>query len=113
MPTLRERTSTSSAAISGTSRSRTTAWRGSSKMSAFTWSPFSLSDEDLDFVCGARRESIERVGCVVERHCARDDALDRKASRSDLSSDPVEVIDPVAPGADDREVVQRPQHRLD
>src|SRR5690348_5982220 len=113
MPTLRERTSTSSAAIAGTSSSRSTAWRGSSKTSAFTGSPYSLSDEDLDFVRGARRKALERIGCVVERDGARDHPLDRKASGRDLSRDPVEVVDPVAPRADDREVVERPKHRLD
>src|SRR4051794_29875645 len=113
MPTLRERTSTSSAAIGGTSRSRTAARRGSSKTSAFIRSPFSLSDEHLDLVGRARGETRERAGRVVEAYAARDHALDGQAAGRDLCGDAVEVVDPVTPRADDREVVERPEHRLD
>src|SRR3954454_25095844 len=113
MPTLRERTSTSSAAMVGMSTSRTTALCGSSNTSAFIRAHSSLVDQHLDLVCLARREPREGVRRLVERATARDDALDRKVARGDLSCDPLEVVDPVAPRANDGEVVEGPQHRLD
>src|SRR5580765_6883467 len=113
MPTLRERTSTSSAPIVGTSSSRIAALRGSSNTSAFIAAPPSLLDKALDLVRRAGREARERVGRIVQPDLARDHPLDRKVPGADLRCDPVEVVDPVAPGADDREVVQGPEHRLD
>src|SRR6476646_382615 len=106
MPTLRERTSTSSAAIVGTSRSRTVAVRGSSNTSAFIPAPFSLLDKDLDLVCGAGREARKRVGGVVQRDTAGHDPFDGQAPRTDLRRNAIEVVHPVAPGADDRQVVE-------
>src|SRR5919197_2253258 len=107
MPTLRERTRTSSDAIVGTSRSRTAARCGSSKTSAFIQLPPSMVDQLLDLIRRARREPREGVRRVVERDVARDDALDRQIAGGDLRRDPVEVVHPVAPGADDRKVVER------
>src|SRR5262249_54103923 len=112
MPTLRERTSTSSAPIVGTSSSRIAAFRGSSKTSAFIPVPSSLLDQDLDLVGGSRSQTSERVGRIVERYAARDHPLDRQAPGADLRRDTVEVVDPVAPSADDREIVERPEHRF-
>src|SRR5438132_14368231 len=108
MPTLRERTSTSSAMIVGTSSSRTAAVRGSSNTSAFIPDPSSLIDHDLDLVCRARREPREGVRRTVQGDPARDDAFDGEAACCNLRRDPVEVIHPVAPGADDGEIVERP-----
>src|SRR6266436_9308361 len=113
MPTLRERTSTSSASIVGTSRSRTAALRGSSNTSAFIPTPFSLIDKDLDLVCCAGRQARKRVRGVVQGDAAGDDALDGQAARTDLRRNPIEVVHPIAPRADDRQVVERPEHRLD
>src|SRR3977135_3380358 len=101
MPTLRERTSTSSAAIVGMSTSHTTAFCGSSNTSAFIPVHSSLVDQHLDLVRPARCERGKGAGRVVERDTARDDALDRKVAGGDLRGDPVEVVHPVAPGADD------------
>src|SRR6476646_2937510 len=113
MPTLRERTSTSSAAMVGMSTSRTTAFCGSSNTSAFIRPRSSLVDQHLDLICLARRERREGVRRIVEGATARDDTLDRQVARGALRCDPLEVVDPVAPRADDRQVVERPQHRLD
>ena len=44
---------------------------------------------------------------------ARHDALDRQIAGCDLRGDAIEVVHPVAPGPDDREIVERPEHRLD
>src|SRR5207253_11135208 len=109
MPTLRERTSTSSGAIVGTSSSRTAALRGSSNTSAFMQVASSLFDQDLDLVRGTRREPRERVRRAVQRVAARDDPFDGQVARRDLRGDPAEVVDPVTPGADDRHVVERPE----
>ena len=79
MPTFRERTSTSSAPIVGTSSSRTAACRGSSNTSAFIGVPSSLIDQDLDLVRSSGREARERVGSLVQRDVARHDALDGQA----------------------------------
>src|SRR5690348_9338950 len=108
MPTLRERTRTSSAAIVGTSSSRTAARRGSSKTNAFIVVPSSLIDEHFDLVGGAGSEPRKRVRRIVERDVARDHALNRQAAGCDLRRDALEVVDPVAPRADDRQVVERP-----
>src|SRR5438093_779476 len=106
MPTLRERTSTSSAAIAGTSSSRTAAVRGSSNTSAFMPAPFSLLNENFDLVRRPRSEPREGVRRPVQGDLARDDAFDREAARRNLRCNPVEVVHPVAPGADDREIVE-------
>src|SRR5664279_4928168 len=98
MPTLRERTSTSSAAIVGMSTSTTTAFCGSSNTSAFIRVGSSLVDQHLDLVRRARREQGEGAGCVVERAAARDDTLHGKVAGGDLRRDPLEVVHPVAPG---------------
>src|SRR5262245_39493053 len=113
MPTLRERTSTSSAPIAGTSTSETTARRGSSKISAFIEASSSLCDQHLDLVRGPRRQAREGVRCTVEVDAAGDDPLDRQVAGGDLRRDAVEVVDPVAPRPDDRQLVARPEHRLD
>src|SRR6476646_3183998 len=114
MPTLRDRTSTSSAAIAGMSQSETTARRGSSKTSAFIRQiPPSLVDQDLDLVRGTRGEAGESIRCSVQVDLARHDALDREIPRGDLRGDAIEVVHPVAPRSDDREVVERPEHGLD
>src|SRR3954453_22160683 len=102
MPTLRERTSTLSAAIVGTSISRTAARCGSSKTSAFIRSHFSLVvDQDLDFICRTRGEPSERVRCLVELDYARHRSLNRKIASGNLGRNPVEVVDPVTPCSDD------------
>src|SRR6266571_4464813 len=106
MPTLRERTSTSSAAILGTSSSRTAAARGSSNTSAFIAAPFSLIDKDLDLVCGAGRKARKRVRRTVQGDAARHNPFDGQAARTDLRRNPIEVVHPVAPGADNRQVVE-------
>src|SRR5206468_2847982 len=112
-PTLRERTSTSSAAMLGTSRSRTAALRGSSKTSAFIrMLASSLVDQDLDLIGSPRRESFERVGRLIEFDVTGYDTLHREIPRGNLRCHPVEVVDPVTPGPDDRQVVQRPKHGL-
>src|SRR5262245_35286559 len=113
MPTFRDRTSTSSAVIAGTSSSRTAACRGSSNTSAFMPDPLSLVDQNLDLVCCSGGEPRESVGCVVQRDAAGHDALDGQAPGADLRRDPVEVVDPVAPRPNNGEVVERPEHRLD
>src|SRR4051812_15668606 len=113
MPTLRERTSTSSAAIVGTSTLTTSAFCGCSNTSAFIRVDSSLIDQHLDLVRRARCEPDEGVRRVVERAATRDDAFDRKVAGGDLRRDPLEVVHPVAPGADDGEVVEGPEHRLD
>src|SRR5207253_10837253 len=113
MPTLRERTSTSSATIAGTSSSRTTAARGSSKISAFMPAPSSLIDQNLDFIRRPRGQPREGVRRTVQGDATRDDAFDGKTARRYLRRDPVEVVHPVAPGTDDREIVERPEIRLD
>src|SRR2546423_5396541 len=113
MPTLRERTRTSSAAIVGTSSSRTAAVRGSSNTSAFMSALSSLSDQDLDFVRRARCEALEGVWRILQGDLARDDAFDGEAALRNLRRDPVEVVHPVTPGADDGEIVERPEVRLD
>src|SRR5438876_3525551 len=105
MPTFRDRTSTSSVAIVGTSSSRTAARRGSSNTSAFIPNPSSLVDQNLDLVRGAGCETRERVGSIIQGDSARDHALDRQAPAADLRRDAVEVVDPVAPCAHDRQVV--------
>src|SRR2546422_321518 len=65
MPTFRERTSTSSGAIAGTSTSDTVARRGSSKTSAFIRIPSSLLDQHLDLVRRAGCEARERAEPVA------------------------------------------------
>src|SRR5436190_16763965 len=97
MPTLRERTSASSAAILGMSMSRTAACRGSSKTSAFIGVSFSLTDQNFDLVCASGCEPGERFGRFVEADRARDDLLDRESTGRDLRGNPVEAVDPVAP----------------
>src|SRR5215210_7609997 len=109
MPTLRERTKTSSAAIVGMSTSITTAFCGSSNTRAFIRAHSSLIDQHLDLVRLARREGCEGVGGVVEVAGARDDALDRKIAGGDLCRDALEVVHPIAPRTDDRQVVERPE----
>src|SRR6185295_18168998 len=113
IPTLRERTSTSSAAIAGTSMSRTAACCGCSNTSAFISSHSSLVDQHLDLVGFARRELRKDIRRVIERDCPRDDSLDRQVAGGDLSHDSIEVVHPIAPGSHDRQVVQSPEHRLD
>src|ERR1044071_6598417 len=105
MPTLRDRTSTSSAAIVGTSMSCTAARCGSSKTSAFM-SRSSQVDEHLDFVGGARCQPLKDVRGVVECDRARDHTVDGKVTCGDLGRDAIEVVHPVAPGADNCQVVQ-------
>src|SRR6478672_4122295 len=113
MPTLRERTRTSSGAIAGTSSSLTEALRGSSNTNAFMIASALLIDQNLDLVGAAGREPLEGARRVAEQDRARDDAFYGKGAGADLGGDAVEVIDPVAPGADDCQVVERPEHRLD
>src|SRR3954447_27078029 len=84
MPTLRDRTRTSSAAIDGTSSSCTDALRGSSNTSAFIGLSSSLIDQALDLVGGAGREPLECTRRLVERDGAGDDAFDRQASGGGL-----------------------------
>ena len=87
---------------------------GCSNTSAFIRVASSLVDQHLDLVrrCPMRAEA-KASGASSSVHAARDDALDGQVACGDLRRDPVEVVDPVAPGADDREVVERPEHRLD
>src|SRR6185312_5671566 len=93
MPTLRDRTSTSSAAIAGMSQSETTARRGSSKTSAFIRQiPPSLVDQDLDLVRGTRGETGEGIRCSVQVDLTRHHTLDREIPRSDLRGDAIEVV---------------------
>src|SRR6185503_3678189 len=113
IPTFRERTSTSSGAISGTSMSRTAARCGCSNTSAFISSHSSLVDQHLDLVGFARCELRKDVGRVIEPGRPRDDSLDGQVAGGDLGRDPIEVVHPVAPRSDDRQVVQGPEHRLD
>src|ERR1044072_5010822 len=112
MPTLRERTRTSSAAIRGTSTSSTTARRGSAKTRAFILSS-SLRDQHLDLVGRARGEVGEGLGRPVEIDATRHHALDGQVAGGDLRRDAVEVVDPVAPGADDGDLLEAPGHRVD
>src|ERR1043165_6250036 len=93
--------------------SRTAARLGSSKTSAFISGSSSLIDQDLELGCATGGERRKRVRRLVEADRARDDVLDRELPGRDLRRNPVEVVDPVAPSADNREVVERPEHRLD
>ena len=53
------------------------------------------------------------VSTLVDRRSPGDDALDGQPARGDLRGDAGPVVDAVAPGADDRQVVERQQHQLD
>ncbi len=57
--------------------------------------------------------SCEGAGRIVQTDVRRHDALDRQVAGGDLRGDSVEVVHPVAPGTDDGEVVQGPEHWLD
>ena len=72
----------------------------------------SLVDQNLDLIGGPRREPFERLGRIIELDVTRYDTLDREIPCGNLSCHPVEVVDPVTPGPDDRQIVQRPKHGL-
>src|SRR5215813_7726683 len=87
MPTFRERTSTSSAAMVGTSRSRTSARCGSSKTRAFMAARSSLIDEHLDLVRRSGGESGEGIRCTLQRDHTSDNPLYRQIAGRDLRRD--------------------------
>src|SRR5262249_6193289 len=113
MPTACDLTSTSSGPICGCSMSVTTALCGAWKMRAFMALLGSRRDQHLHLLRHAGGEPLEgRLG-LGHAETTGNDALHGEPSRRDLRGDARPVVDAVAPAADDLEVVERPEHRVD